>query len=103
MILDFVGAEATIELARTAARPLGDATIVGIAGGSVPFSFFSQPYEVSMQTTYWGSRHELIELLELASRKLVHVETTEYSLGDALRAYHDLRDGKVRGRAVVVP
>ncbi|OBA89459.1 alcohol dehydrogenase [Mycolicibacterium elephantis] len=103
VILDFVGAEATIELARTAARPLGDATIVGIAGGSVPFSFFSQPYEVSMQTTYWGSRHELIELLELASRKLVHVETTEYSLGDALRAYHDLRDGKVRGRAVVVP
>ncbi|MDA4105962.1 NAD(P)-dependent alcohol dehydrogenase [Mycolicibacterium holsaticum] len=103
VLLDFVGAEATIELSRAAARPLGDVTIVGIAGGSVPFSFFSQPYEVSMQTTYWGTRRELVELLELAARGCVHVETTRYSLDDALRAYHDLRDGDVRGRAVIIP
>jgi propanol-preferring alcohol dehydrogenase len=49
VLLDCVGAEATIELARTAARPLGDATIVGIAGGSVPLSFFSQPFEISIR------------------------------------------------------
>jgi alcohol dehydrogenase, propanol-preferring len=103
VLLDFVGAEATIELARTAARSLGDATIVGIAGGSVPLSFFSQPYEVSIQTTYWGSRPELVELLELASRGLVHAESTTYSLDEAPQAYRDLHGGKVRGRAVVVP
>ena len=103
VLLDFVGAEATIELARAAARPLADATIVGIAGGSVPLSFFSQPYEVSIQTTYWGARPELVELLELASRGLLHVESTTYSLDDAPQAYRDLQDGKVRGRAVVVP
>ncbi|BBX18413.1 oxidoreductase [Mycolicibacterium duvalii] len=103
VLLDFVGAEATIELARAAARPLGDVTIVGIAGGSVPLSFFSQPYEVSIQTTYWGSRPELTELLELAARGLVHVESTTYSLDDAAQAYRDLAAGKVRGRAVVVP
>jgi alcohol dehydrogenase, propanol-preferring len=79
VVLDFVGADATIELARTAARPLGDATIIGIAGGSVPLTFFSQPYEVSIQTTYWGSRSELVEVLELAARGLVHVESTTYS------------------------
>ena len=103
VLLDFVGAEATIELARTAARPLGDATIVGIAGGTVPLSFFSQPFEVSIQTTYWGSRPELVELLDLAARGLVHVESTTYSLDDAAQAYRDLHDGKVHGRAVVVP
>ena len=48
------GFQRRIELARAAARPLGDATIVGIAGGTVQLSFFSQPYEVSIQTTYWG-------------------------------------------------
>jgi len=37
VLLDFVGADATIELARSAARMLADVTIVGIAGGSVPF------------------------------------------------------------------
>jgi propanol-preferring alcohol dehydrogenase len=103
VLLDFVGAEATIELSRAAARPLGDATIVGIAGGTVPLSFFSQPYEVSIQTTYWGTRPELVELLELAARGLLHVESTTYSLDDAPRAYRDLQDGKVRGRAVIVP
>ncbi|WP_326545611.1 NAD(P)-dependent alcohol dehydrogenase [Mycolicibacterium sp. ND9-15] len=103
VLLDFVGAEATIELSRAAARPLGDATIVGIAGGSVPLSFFSQPYEVSIQTTYWGTRPELVELLQLAARGMLHVESTTYSLDDAPRAYRDLQDGKVRGRAVIVP
>ncbi len=103
VLLDFVGADATIELARAAARTLGDATIVGIAGGTVPFSFFSQPYEVSIQTTYYGSRTELAELLDLAARGLVHAESTTYSLDDAAQAYRDLHDGKVRGRAVVVP
>jgi alcohol dehydrogenase, propanol-preferring len=103
VLLDFVGASPTIELARGAARPLGDVTIIGVGGGSVPLSFVSQPYEVSIQTTYWGTRPELVELLQLASRGLVHVETTTYSLDEAPQAYRDLREGKVRGRAVVVP
>lgn len=103
VLLDCVGAQATIELARSAARPLGDATIIGIAGGSVPLTFFSQPYEVSIQTTYWGSRPELAELLDLAARGQVHVESTTYALDDAPQAYRDLAEGKVRGRAVVVP
>jgi alcohol dehydrogenase, propanol-preferring len=103
VLLDFVGTEATIELARSAARALADATIVGIGGGTVPLSFFSQPYEVSIQTTYWGSRFELAELIELAARGLVHVESTIYSLGDAPQAYRDLQGGKVGGRAIVVP
>ncbi|ULE31389.1 NAD(P)-dependent alcohol dehydrogenase [Mycobacterium sp. IDR2000157661] len=103
VLLDCVGAEATIELARGAARSLGDVTIIGIAGGSVPLTFFSQPYEVSIQTTYWGSRPELVELLALAARDMVHVESTTYSLDDAPRAYRDLQSGRVRGRAVVVP
>jgi alcohol dehydrogenase, propanol-preferring len=103
VLLDFVGATSTMELSRAAARTLGDATIVGIAGGSIPLSFFSQPYEVSIQTTYWGSRFELAEVICLAARGLLHTETTIYSLDDAPQAYRDLRDGKVYGRAVVVP
>ncbi len=101
--LDFVGADATIELARQATRSLGDATIVGIGGGSVPLSFFSQPYEVSIQTTYWGTRPELVELFELARRGLIHAEHTTFSLDDALDAYHQLHEGSLQGRAVVVP
>lgn len=103
VVLDFVGTEGTITTARAAARMLGDVTLVGIAGGSVPFSFFSQPYEVSLQTTYWGTRPELIELFDLADRGLVHAEHSVYGLDEAPQAYRDLAEGRVKGRAVVVP
>lgn len=103
VILDFVGSESTLKLAQAAARTLGDVTLVGIAGGAVPFSFFSQGYEVSLQTTYWGSKPELIEVLNLAGRGLIHAEHTRYSLADSAEAYTDLVAGIVRGRAVIVP
>lgn len=103
VILDFVGATPTLELARSVARSMADLTIVGIGGGEVPLSFFSQPYEVSIATTYWGSRPELRELLALAAREQISAERSIYSLEHGAQAYRDLRDGKVTGRAVVVP
>lgn len=45
----------------------------------------------------------MVEVLDLAARGLVHVESTTYSLDDAAQAYRDLHDGKVHGRAVVLP
>lgn len=103
VVIDFVGADTTIDLARGAVRVLGDITIVGIAGGTVPYSFFSQPYEVNLTTTYWGSRPELVELFALAARGLVRAEYTTYSLADGAQAYRDLQAGTIRGRAVIVP
>lgn len=103
VVLDFVGAEATIKTAMGSARSLGDVTIVGIAGGTFPFNFFSQAYEVSLQTIYWGSRPELIEIFNLAERGMVHAEHSTYSLDNAAQAYKDLAAGKVKGRAVIVP
>jgi propanol-preferring alcohol dehydrogenase len=103
VVIDFVGATQTLELARAVARVMGDVTIVGIGGGEVPVSFFSQPYEVSIATTYWGSRPELGELLALAASGQISAERSIYSLEHGATAYRDLRDGRVTGRAVVVP
>lgn len=103
VVLDFVGSEATMQTGLAATRMLGDFTLVGIAGGSVPFSFFSQAYEVSLQTTYWGTRGELVEVLDLAARGLLRPDITRFSLADAPDAYFRLAAGEVAGRAVVVP
>lgn len=103
VVLDFVGSESSIKTSMECARPLGDVAVVGIAGGTFPWSFFSQGYEINLATTYWGNRSELIELFSLASRRLIHVEHTVYSLDMALQAYADLADGAVNGRAVIVP
>ena len=97
-----------MQLGAAIARPLGDLTVVGIAGGTIPFGFFSVGYEVSLQTTYWGSITELMELLELARRGVVKAEYTTYSLADAAQGlrrpalWHASRPGRrrpVRGSA----
>ena len=103
VILDFVGADPTIAIGAAAWRQMGDFSLDGIGGGSLDLSFFSIPYEMSVQTTYWGSRPELIELLDLAGRGVVESAVTTYPLSDAVTAYDDLKAGKVSGRAVVVP
>ena len=103
VVLDFVGSDSTLSLGIPATRVLGDYTLVGIAGGDYRFSFFSQKYEVSLQTTYWGSRPELQEVLDLGARGLLSPHISQYSLDQASSVYRDLADGKIDGRAVIVP
>lgn len=103
LVLDHVGSDETLALAAGVCRSLGDLTIVGIGGGTLPVSFFSLPYETSVQTTYWGNRQELVEVLDLGARGLLSAETSLYTLHDAAQAYLDLAHGTVTGRAVVVP
>jgi alcohol dehydrogenase, propanol-preferring len=103
VVLDCVGTDETLRTAVASARTLGDVTLVGVAGGSVPFGYLGVPREVSLQTVYWGSRSELREVLELASRGFLRPETTTFSLDQALNAYSALDRGELLGRAVVTP
>lgn len=103
VVIDCVGADATIAMGAAAARQMGDLTVVGIGGGSFAFSFFSIPYEVSLQTTYWGARQELLEVLDLGARGLIASEITTFPLNDAMSAYEALKSGDIEGRAVIVP
>ncbi|MDX6744338.1 NAD(P)-dependent alcohol dehydrogenase [Actinocorallia sp. A-T 12471] len=102
-VFDFVGAQPTLDIAGAAARMMGDVTIVGIGGGGLPVSFSSPAYEVSVQSTYWGSRPELAEVLDLAARGMLVPEITTFPLEDAVAAYRRLAAGELTGRAVIVP
>ncbi len=102
-VFDFVGTDTTMALGAGAARMVGDLTVVGIAGGTLPVSFFSVPYEVSIQTTYWGSRPELVEVLDLGARGLLHPKISRVGLDGAADAYRRLANGELEGRMVVVP
>ncbi len=103
VVLDFVGSDSTLALGAAVARSLGDLTVVGIAGGTLGLSFFSVPYEVSIQTTYWGARPELVEVLDLGARGLVRARITTFALEKALDAYAAMEHGRLEGRAVVTP
>jgi propanol-preferring alcohol dehydrogenase len=102
VVLDFVGSDQTLATAAAAVRQTGDLTIVGIGGGTLPLSFFSVAYEASVQTTYWGTRAELVEVLDLSARGLINPEIETFSLDEAATAYDRLRAGDIAGRAVVV-
>ncbi len=101
--IDVVGAEDSLALGAAITRSLGHLTIVGIAGGTLPVSFFTIGYEVSVATTYWGSLPELVEVLALAGSGAITPDVTRFDLDHASEAYRLLAAGEISGRAVVVP
>ncbi|HEU4974910.1 MAG TPA: NAD(P)-dependent alcohol dehydrogenase [Baekduia sp.] len=103
LVLDVVGNDDTLALAVACGRPEGDVTLVGLAGGTIPFSFFAQPYECALATTYWGSAVELHEVLELARAGRIHAHVQRFRLDQAPEVYARLRRGEIDGRAVVCP
>lgn len=102
-LFDFVGANPTMALAQSVAALDSDVTIVGIGGGTMGISFGSIAYDAAVRIPYWGSRSELIEVLDLARAGQIDVEVQTYALEDGAKAYADLSAGTVRGRAVIVP
>lgn len=102
-VFDFVGAQATVELAGKAVAVEGDVTIVGIGGGMLPVGFGAIPYDAAVRAPYWGTRAELIEVLDLARAGKIKVETETFRLENAPDAYLKLHAGTIRGRAVIVP
>ncbi|QUQ63830.1 NAD(P)-dependent alcohol dehydrogenase [Kutzneria sp. CA-103260] len=103
VIFDCVGNAHTVTLGAAASRMMGDLTIIGLGGGALPVRFGAVPHELSVQTTYWGSRPELEEVLDLAARGRLHAEITTFPLDDAAEAYRRLEAGEITGRAVIVP
>ena len=102
-VFDFTGVQPTLDIARQVVAVDGDIQIVGIGGGLLPTGFFSTPFGASVRAPYWGSRSELIEVLDLARTGSVGVHVERYTLDTAVEAYDKLHHGQVRGRAVVVP
>ncbi|MFW5418354.1 NAD(P)-dependent alcohol dehydrogenase [Nocardiopsis sp. CNT-189] len=102
-VLDFVGAQPTVELgARMLAKDAG-LDVVGIGGGALPVGFGTVPYGTAVRSTYWGGRSELLELVDLARQGAVGVHVERYPLERGPEVYERMKAGRIQGRAVVVP
>jgi propanol-preferring alcohol dehydrogenase len=102
-VFDNVASQATMELGKAMVRSGGHQVLVGVGMGTLPVGLLAGPYEWQVRAPYWGSLPELYEVLALARRGAVTVRTEVFSLDDAPRAYERLREGSLKGRAVVVP
>lgn len=103
LVIDMVGSNETLALAAQIAGMRSHLTVVGLAGGTLPFTFGALPFECSVALPYWGSAIELMEVLELARQGRITAHTQRFGLDEAPLAYERLREGKLTGRAVICP
>ncbi|MFD7919902.1 NAD(P)-dependent alcohol dehydrogenase [Streptomyces sp. NPDC059740] len=103
-VLDFVGGKASLELATASLRPGGELVVVGSGGGHLTVrkpGLLPPGFRLSLP--FWGTRPELAEVVALARAGALHVETEQFPLSAAEEAFELLRNGAMRGRAVLVP
>jgi len=102
-VLDFVGEQGTTVQGPAMLAGGGTYFVIGY-GGRVDLSAIEIiSREISVVGSLVGSFTELSELMALAARGKVKLETREYSLEEVNAALADLRDGRLHGRGVLVP
>ena len=103
-VLDFVGAEASVNYGLGCLRKGGMLVIVGLFGGAlnIPIPFLPMNARV-IQGSYVGTPQDMAELMELVrAGKIAPIEIQERPLSEASAALADLKAGKVQGRQVLV-
>jgi alcohol dehydrogenase, propanol-preferring len=98
-----VGVAPTLKMAAQLARVLGHITIVGLSSASLPVNFHGPAKECSVAAPYWGYITELMEVVNLAQAGKIKMLVEHFPLERVTEAYHLLHDGKIQGRAVMVP
>lgn len=101
VIIDFIGAEATLTQASQLVKKQGSVIVVGLFLGRIPFGFGAVPHEAKFQSSVWGSRAELDELLALARKETIMSTVETMPLADAQIAHDRLRSGDLKGRIVL--
>jgi NAD+-dependent secondary alcohol dehydrogenase Adh1 len=102
-VLDFVGDQDTPELGLRVLRRGGTYSVVGYGGRLALPTVEMITQEYHLLGNFVGTYRDLLELMELERERKVTVAVQKYPLEKAAEAVSDLREGRVRGRAVLVP
>jgi alcohol dehydrogenase, propanol-preferring len=103
VVLDFVGADTTLQGGARIVKRQGLVVVVGLFGGRIPFGLGAVPHEARFMSSIWGTNDELGELLQLAQRESISGTVEALPLAQAQVAHDRLRAGDVAGRFVLVP
>lgn len=103
-VLDFVGSRSSLELAVDVLRPGGELVVVGSGGGELTVRKpGALPPGTRISLPFWGTRPELEAVVSLARDGVLTVGVEPFGLSQATEAVARLREGRVRGRAVLTP
>jgi len=102
-VFDFVGEDSTISDSVAMLRPGGTYYLVGY-GGTVTLPTMQLVLgEITVAANLIGTYADLADLVTLADQGKVVLHSSRYPLEAAGEAIDDLRHGRIRGRAVLVP
>ncbi len=103
VVVDFVGEGGSTAQGIAMTRRAGDYHVVGYGENvDVPtIDLISE--EKNVIGNLVGSYNDLCDLMALAARGAVTLHTQKYALDDFATAVDDLDNGRVRGRAILVP
>ncbi len=102
-VFDFVGTPETLAHAAAVVAPGGLVTLIGEAGGALPFGFERVPVESWFTTVAWGSVTDLEDVVALAAGGHLEWSAEPVPLDQAADAHGRVRAGDVEGRLVLVP
>jgi alcohol dehydrogenase, propanol-preferring len=102
VVLDFVGADATMSAGAAVLEPGGRLVVVGGARGNLSVGKgLGLPLGWGVGAPFWGSRADLVAVVELAGTGVLAPVVEEVRFSDVPEAYARLHDGGVTGRLVV--
>lgn len=104
-VIDLVGNPSTAQLGFDCLTKGGKLVIVGLFGGGAPWALPLIPIKaVTIQGSYVGNLRDTRELLDLVRAKNIPpIPVSRMPLAKANDALVDLRNGRLIGRAVLVP
>jgi D-arabinose 1-dehydrogenase-like Zn-dependent alcohol dehydrogenase len=101
-VIDFVGSTSTLTASYAMLRACGRVVVVGAAGGSLKMDAGSTNGR-EVHGSILGSRSEMQELIELATRKQFKVIVKAYPLEQVNEVLKMVEEGRITGRAVLKP
>jgi propanol-preferring alcohol dehydrogenase len=108
VVFDFAGVNATLALATTIVATYGAFVLVGLGAGSSSIVADAPPagrpkWGVTVIRPYGATTRDIFEVLGLAQRGKLRAEIERHSLEDAPSVLTALAEGRVHGRAVLIP
>ena len=101
VIIDLVGSDATLALAAAVSRPHGRIVLIGLEGGTLKVGWGRIATTCEFTISLGSTLSDLQETCRLAADDRLLIEYEAFSLDDIETAFHRLREGQLRGRAVI--
>ena len=104
VVIDCVGAEATVEDSCRILNKGGSIVIVGLFGSQIKIPLVRAVLqEFQVCGSLWGNYNELCEVIELAKAGKIKHNIQKFPLSEINDAIQLLKDGKIVGRGVIIP